>query len=199
MYFQRLAAYLILFLSLSGGFSLAAEAGGAPQIRPLVYLIMAVSSMGKTTQGENLAKRLGVRFYEPDDFLGEANKKKIASGMALTDEDRWPWLDHLHEIIEKHLREGKQAVMACSALKRIYRQRLGIPNPKVQLIYLKGTLEMALANNRKRKGHFAPEQTVRNNFAVLEEPLPEENALVVPIDPTNSDLTFERMVKGLGL
>ena len=170
------------------------------QTRPIVYFIMAVSSMGKTTQGEKLAALLKAPFYEPDDFHTDASKAKMAKGLALTDDDRWPWLDRLRtEVIDKHLKAGTVAVMACSALKREYRKRLGLRDPRIRLIYLKGTLEMALANNRKRKDHFAGEQTVRSNFKILEEPLPDENAVVVMVDPTNTQRTFEHMTDALAL
>ncbi|MBI1859440.1 MAG: gluconokinase [Deltaproteobacteria bacterium] len=174
----------------------------APQKKdaPLIYVIMAVSSLGKSTQGEKLAKQLGVPFYEPDEYHSESNRKKISAGQALTDEDRGPWLDRIRqEVIEKHLREGKGAVVACSALKRKYRQRLGLPHSRIQLVYLKGTLEMALANNRKRQGHFAPEATVSNNFAVLEEPSPDENAVVIEVESLGIEATFNRLVRALHL
>jgi len=187
---MRIRALLPLVLL----FSLTAFAGPSKE-KPLVYLIMAVSSMGKTTQGEKLAAHLKVPFYEPDDFHSEGNKKKMAAGQALTDEDRFPWLDRIkNEVIDKHLKAGTRAVAGCSALKRSYRKRLGIPNPKIQLVYLKGTIEMALANNRKRVGHFASELTVRNNFKILEEPLTEENAIVVPVQEGVEE-TFQSMLK----
>lgn len=183
---------LFYWLVTLGGTALSAE-------QPLIYLIMAASSMGKTTQGEKLAATLKVPFYEPDDYHSEANKKKISAGLELTDDDRGPWLDRLKtEILDKNIAAGKRAVMACSALKKKYRERLGLPNPKIQLIYLKGSLQMALANNRKRKGHFAPEATVYHNFKVLEEPTPEEKAIVVDVSD-DIDVTFNRMVKALDL
>lgn len=167
--------------------------------KPVVYVIMAISSMGKSTQGQKLAQYLGTPFYEPDDFHTPENRAKISSGIPLTDDERWPWLDRMRvEVIEKHLSEQTGAVMANSALRRIYRERLGIPRDGVQLIYLRGSKEMALSHNQSRAAHFAPAQTVLNNLAILEEPLPEENAVVVDVDPRGVEYTFHRILTALG-
>lgn len=172
----------------------------ANRSEPTIYVIMAISSMGKTTQGQMLAELLGIPFYEPDDFHSAENRRKITEGIPLTDEDRWPWLERMRaEVIEKHLSDGTGAVMANSALKRVYRERLGIPSPGVQLVYLKGSRETAILQNQSRGAHFAPMATVLNNLAILEEPTPEENVIVVDVDPRGPDHTFQRLMFALGI
>jgi len=94
--------------------------------RNMVVIIFGVAGAGKTTIGQLLADELGWRFYEGDDFHSQANIEKMREGIPLTDEDRWPWLENLRELIKRCLAAGENAVLACSALKEAYRRRLRV-------------------------------------------------------------------------
>jgi gluconokinase len=140
---------------------------------------MGVSGSGKTTIGAMLAGRFGWRYGEADDFHPLANVEKMHAGIPLTDEDRWPWLRALGAWM------GEQAdptVVTCSALKRKYRELLREDRPDLRLIYLDGSKELISARLAARHGHFFPKQLLESQFADLEPPQEDEDALVVSID-----------------
>jgi len=103
----------------------------------VVVIILGVSGAGKTTLGKLLARELGWAFHEVDDFHSPANVEKMRAGIPLTDEDRWPWLESLRELVKRCLAAGENAILACSALKKAYRQHLRV-NSDVKLVYLRG-------------------------------------------------------------
>ena len=145
-----------------------------------LLLVMGVSGCGKTTVAAGVAKHLGWTLLEGDAFHPPANVAKMASGTPLTDEDRWPWLRGIAAEAACH----DDAVIACSALKRAYRDIL---RPDV-LVYLQGTKDLIAARLKARKDHFMPPALLDSQFATLEPPGPDENPIVVPIDPTPSAL-----------
>jgi len=100
-------------------------------------IIFGVSGAGKTTIAELLARQLGQHFYEADDFHSQANIEKMHRGIPLTDEGRWPWLERLRELIERSVAANESAVLACSALKRAYRECLRVNN-QVKFVFLRG-------------------------------------------------------------
>ena len=102
----------------------------------MVVIIFGVSGAGKTTIGQLLAQELGWRFYEADDFHPRANIEKMRQGVPLTDQDRWPWLESLRELIKRCIAAGEDAVLACSALKKAYRRYLRV-NAEVKLVFLR--------------------------------------------------------------
>ncbi len=130
---------------------------------------MGVTGSGKTTVGTLLAAQLGWEFADADQFHPAANVEKMARGIALTDADREPWLRALHDAIVQWLADGKNVVLACSALKRSYREKLGIGG-EVRLVYLKGSYDLIAARLRERHGHFATEAILAGQFAALQEP-----------------------------
>ena len=137
---------------------------------------MGVSGSGKTTVGKALARKLGWRFIEGDDFHPPANVAKMHSGVPLTDADRWPWLDRIVAEMRRIEAAGENAVIACSALKTAYRDRLA-QGGDVRLVDLKGdaaTIEPRMAHRR----HFMPPSLLPSQFATLEEP---NDAIVVDI------------------
>jgi len=130
---------------------------------------MGPAGSGKTTVGELLAVQLKWEFADADNFHSPANIQKMAHGIPLHDEDRIPWLHSLRDAIQQWDAQNKNVVLACSALKRSYRELLQI-NSNVKLVYLKGSYELFRERLRSRKGHYAGEQILAGQFADLEEP-----------------------------
>ena len=145
---------------------------------------MGVSGSGKTTVAALLAGRLGWDFADGDDFHPEANVQKMKSGTPLTDEDRWPWLQAIADWIAQTKAAGGQAVVACSALRRAYRKVLLDHAADTRLVYLHGDYELIARRQAARHGHFMPTTLLQSQFSTLEEPGPDEGALVVEIDRT---------------
>lgn len=134
------------------------------------YLVMGVSGCGKSTIGEILAKRLGWSFFDADDFHPEANIAKMRAGTPLTDEDRAPWLDRLALLLATETAAGRPLVLACSALRQRYRDRLLRDLQSVEVVYLRGSEELIGSRMQKRTDHFMPAALLRSQFEALEEP-----------------------------
>ena len=143
----------------------------------MVVLLMGVSGCGKTTVGRALAQELGWAFVDADDLHPKANVAKMASGVALTDDDRWPWYDRIAAELRRLAGEGRHVVLACSALKQAYRDRLGAGGD-LRIAYLKGDAATIEARLAARKDHFMPASLLASQFATLEEP---GDAIVVDI------------------
>jgi len=135
----------------------------------MIVIVMGVVGAGKTTVGELLAQQMGWDFADADEFHPASNVEKIRNGIALTDLDREPWLDLLRARIVEWIEQGQSAVLACSALKRIYRDKLDA-GPEVRFVYLKGTGKLIASRLRARRGHFANESILASQLADLEEP-----------------------------
>ncbi len=147
----------------------------------MMVIVMGVCGCGKTTVGRALARELGCEFLDADDFHPPANVSKMANGTALTDDDRWPWLDAIVAAMHEHAGHGRGAVIACSALKEAYRERLrrgGSALDEVRIVYLKGEAEAIAPRLASRSGHFMPAALLASQFAALEEP---RDAIVVDI------------------
>ena len=153
---------------------------------PSVIVVMGVSGSGKSTIASTLAHRLGWVFQDGDWFHPHENIEKMHRGMPLTDEDRWPWLKAIAAWIDK-MRESKQhGVVACSALRRSYRDVLVGKRADVRIVYLEGTPELIVRRLAARTGHFMPTGLLESQFRTLEEPGPDENPLIVSIEPSPS-------------
>lgn len=135
----------------------------------MIVIVMGVTGAGKTTVGQLLASKLDWEFADADDFHPAANVEKMRHGIALSDDDRKPWLERLREAIARWIGEGKNIVLACSALKQSYRQELDV-GPDVRFVYLKGSSQLIADRLRARSGHFAGEAILAGQFADLEEP-----------------------------
>jgi gluconokinase len=160
----------------------------------LIVVVMGVTGSGKTTVGKLLAAEMGWEFADADQFHSAANVEKMARGVALTDADREPWLRTMRDAIVRWLADRKNAVLACSALKRSYREKLGIGG-EVRLVFLKGTYELIASRLKDRHGHFATESILADQFAKLEEP---EEAIVVDVQPSPPEIV-EQIRRRLGL
>ena len=144
---------------------------------------MGVSGCGKTTVAGLLGRRLGWQVAEADDFHSPANIEKMKNGIPLTDEDRWPWLAAIAAWIDKALAADKRGVVACSALKRSYRDVIIGDRRGVRLVYLKGSYELIAARIASRHHEYMPASLLKSQFEALEEPGPDEDPIVVPIEP----------------
>ena len=141
--------------------------------------MIGVSGAGKSEVGQEVAKRLGLKFFDADDFHSADNKDKMHRGVPLTDDDRRDWLRSLHDLLQKELEAGESCVLACSALKRVYRQQQLKNGLKgVYFFYLKVDHEVVARRLRLRKGHFFAKELLDTQFAILEEPGPDEAFIV---------------------
>lgn len=136
----------------------------------MIYVIMGVMGAGKTTIGRKLAKKLGCRFYDGDDYHNEFNKDKMSKGVPLTDKDRAPWIFAIRSIIDLELSLKESAVIACSALKEKYRKTLIQDRKEITLIYLKADIATVEKRLKQRKGGFANPSLLKSQFETLEEP-----------------------------
>lgn len=158
-----------------------------------ITIVMGVSSSGKSTIGAALGRALHAPFLDGDKYHPEANVEKMRAGIALTDEDRWPWLEALAAALKQAADQKKGiAVGACSALKRAYRdfitEKAGEP---VLFVYLDGSREVIGERMAKRNHEYMPTSLLDSQFATLEVPDPSsENVMVVPVtDPVNRIVT----------
>ena len=151
-------------------------------------VVMGVSSSGKSSIGAKLAERIGWRFADGDDFHPEANVEKQRAGQPLTDEDRWPWLQAIADEIDRVTAGGGRLVVACSALKRDYRDLLVHGRHDIRIVYLDGSKALIAERMAKRKGHFMPTTLLDSQFDTLEAPGPGERPITVSIDDDIDDV-----------
>ncbi|CAN7729008.1 gluconokinase [Bradyrhizobium sp. LjRoot220] len=143
---------------------------------------MGVSGSGKSTIADWLAVRMGWRYEDGDKFHPSGNVAKMSAGQPLTDEDRWPWLQAIADEIDRLSGTGQRAVVACSALKRAYRDILVHGRDDVRIIFLNGTQDLIASRLAARKGHFMPPGLLASQFKTLEPPRPDERPITVSID-----------------
>jgi gluconokinase len=156
----------------------------------VIVIVFGVSGAGKTTIGKLLAEQLGWRFLEADDFHPRGNIEKMRSGCPLIDEDRWPWLERLRERITRALAAKENAVLACSALKRGYRECLRVSDD-VKVVFLRGDYQLIEDQLRRRRGHFMNPDLLRSQFTDLEEPEADEDVLTIELGRTPHELVEE--------
>jgi carbohydrate kinase (thermoresistant glucokinase family) len=164
----------------------------------VVLVIMGVSGAGKSTVGTLLAERLGWTFEEGDHLHPLANVEKMAAGIPLTDEDRWPWLARIADWIDGQLDTGSNGVITCSALKHSYRALINRRGSGVEFVYLavsKSDLEERVTH---RDGHFMPASLLDSQLETLEPPTETEPAIRVDAGP-DATLVVDRLLRDLGL
>lgn len=144
----------------------------------MTLIVFGVTGAGKTSIGQRLARQLGWTFHDADDFHSPANVEKMRRGVPLTDDDRWPWLDRLRQLIADAQGRGEQVVLACSALKRTYRERLAA-GLEVTFVYLEADRTVIAARLRQRENHFMNPELLTSQFEALEQPASSENVVVV--------------------
>jgi len=141
-------------------------------------VMIGVSGSGKSEVGQEVATRLGFKFFDADDFHSAANKDKMHRGIPLTDDDRRDWLKSLHDALQKELEAAESCVLACSALKRVYREQLRAGLKGVYFFYLKVDHDVVANRLQMRKGHFFAKELLDTQFAILEPPGPDEAFVV---------------------
>lgn len=158
------------------------------------FIIMGVSGCGKSSVGQSLASHLGWDFFDADDFHPPENVAKMAGGIPLNDSDRAPWLDSLNELISSSLKADKPGVLACSALKERYRQRLLEGNDGVKIVYLKGSYDLIWSRMSARKEHYMKPYMLKSQFEALEEPM---NAYTIDISQS-IDAIVQEILENMG-
>jgi gluconokinase len=136
----------------------------------VIVILMGVTGCGKTTVGALLAKDCGWPFHDADDFHPAANVAKMKSGAPLADADRWPWLQRLNDLLLDSERQGRSLVLACSALKQAYRDRLARGCAAARFVFLDGEPELMRARLAARRGHYMNPKLLASQFAILERP-----------------------------
>jgi gluconokinase len=134
----------------------------------MIAVVMGICGCGKTSVGKAIAARLGWRFIEGDDLHPAANRAKMASGTPLTDEDRWPWLDRIAAELRAIDQAGGSAVVACSALRQVYRDRLRQCGADVRFLHLTGDVDVIRQRLASRRGHYMPLELLESQLATLE-------------------------------
>jgi gluconokinase len=164
---------------------------------PCAVIVMGVSGSGKSTIASRLAERLDWTFEDGDRFHPASNVAKMKAGHPLTDEDRWPWLQAIADEIDKVCRGRGHVVIACSALKRAYRDLLVHGRDDVRIVFLNGTQALIADRLAQRKNHFMPPGLLDSQFETLEPPDADENPVTVSIDAT-VEAIVENVVRQLG-
>jgi gluconokinase len=147
----------------------------------MVIILIGVAGSGKTTVGRILAARLRCEFHDSDDLHPPQNREKMSRSIALSDEDRWPWLHAVRDLVQQRLLQNRCEVIACSALKQSYRDLLVVDPAKVKVVYLKGSQMLIAQRLARRAGHFFDQRLLQSQFDALEEP---KDAIVVDISDT---------------
>jgi len=155
----------------------------------MIVIIMGVTGVGKSTVGQLLAQSTGWPLYDADDYHSPANVEKMRAGIPLTDDDRWPWLDRLNALLRAADSKQESAILACSALKQKYRDRLQKELGNVRWVHLKGDIELIRARLKQRRGHYMNPALLQSQFDALEPP---GDAIV--IDVSDSPATLARRV-----
>jgi gluconokinase len=169
-----------------------------PGETPCALVIMGVSGSGKSTIADKLAKKLSWIYEDGDRFHPASNVAKMSAGHPLTDEDRWPWLQAIADEIDRVCKAGQHAVIACSALKRAYRDVLVHGRSDVRVVFLNGTKDLVANRLAQRKGHFMPPGLLDSQFNTLEPPDAGENAVTASID-ASVEAVVDDIMRQLGL
>jgi gluconokinase len=163
-----------------------------------LIVVMGVSGSGKTTVARGIADAMGWEFAEGDDFHSAANVAKMAAGHPLTDEDRWPWLRSIGAWLTEHEKAGRNAVVTCSALRRVYRDLLRDGRPDVRFCHVEADAALIKDRIERRTGHYMPPSLLPSQLATLEPLQPDEPGVVVSAEG-KADGILERALQALGL
>lgn len=156
-------------------------------------VVMGPSGVGKTTVAQMLAERLDWTFAEADEFHPKANIDKMSAGIPLTDEDRWPWLDLLRDWMTDHATRGESTVVTCSALKKVYRDKLRESGARVRFLELVATRELVMSRLPKRQGHYMPVSLLDSQFETLEPLTEDEDGVKVSVESDPEQIVDEAL------
>ena len=161
------------------------------------FILMGVSSTGKTSVGTEVAHRLGIKLIDGDDLHPRANIIKMGEGHPLNDEDRAPWLERIRDAAFSLEHKSEVGIIVCSALKKKYRDQIRDGNSNVRFLFLHGSYDVILERMRQRKGHYMKESMLKSQFETLEVPGADEPD-VIPIDINAPfDEVVERCIQAL--
>jgi gluconokinase len=163
----------------------------------VILIVAGASGSGKTTVGVLLAERLHWPFADADGFHPEANLAKMRAGIALTDEDRWPWLRAIADWMDARIAADQSAVATCSALKRSYRDLLLCGRPEATMVFLEAGREELLLRLSTRQGHFFPRQLLDSQLADMEPPEADEHVLTVQADEAGAAQITDKVISML--
>ena len=161
----------------------------------MIVIVMGVTGVGKTTVGQLLAEKTGWPLYDADDYHSPASVEKMRAGIPLTDDDRWPWLDRLNALLRAADGRAESAILACSALKQRYRDRLQQGLQSVRWVHLKGDLELIQSRLQQRTGHYMNPTLLQSQFDALEPP---RDAVIVDVGDEPAALA-QRVLASLGI
>lgn len=153
----------------------------------MILIVMGVAGSGKTTVGALYAQRHECVFMDADDYHSPDNIAKMRQGTPLQDEDRWPWLDRMNQLLKQAAQKGESVVLACSALKQRYRDRLALDLVDVRWVYLKGDFDVIRTRLEARKGHYMKAGLLESQFAALEAPI---DAIELDVAPSPQDIVI---------
>jgi gluconokinase len=159
---------------------------------PSAIIVMGISGAGKTTVGKALAAKLGLGFIDGDDLHPPSNIAKMRGGLALNDADRWPWLRTIAAAIDQAAASRTPVIIACSALKRSYRDFLKRGRVDIKLVFLTASRDILAHRMEKRVGHFMPVTLLDSQLLALEMPAPDEDIIQV-----ETEESVERAVKSI--
>lgn len=163
---------------------------------PLAIVVMGVSGSGKTLVGKAVAQALDLAFIEGDHLHPKANVEKMSKGIPLTDGDRFPWLDKIGEQIAASFEAGEGVIVSCSALRKIYRDRLrAFANGHLMFMFLRGSEEVLAPRMAARTGHFMPPSLLKSQLATLEEPSEEEGVITIDITGTTAEVVDDAIAR----
>jgi gluconokinase len=160
-----------------------------------LVVVMGVSGSGKTTVGRGIATAMGWDYAEGDDFHSAENVAKMASGVPLTDEDRWPWLRAIGDWLDEHERAGRSAVVTCSALRRVYRDLLREGRDEVRFCHVHVDTDLIKSRLEHRQGHYMPPSLLPSQLATLEPLQPDEPGVVVSATPAPDEIVQDALRK----
>ena len=162
---------------------------------PPLVVVMGVSGSGKTTIGTLVAHELGVEFIDGERLPPLENVRKMAAGTPLDDDDRWPWLEIVGRTLHEHGERREGLVVACSALKRVYRERIRSQAPSALFLHLDGTVEVLTRRIEGRSGHFMPAALLESQIETLEPLAQEEGGYVLNIDQPVADMVDDAVTR----
>lgn len=155
-------------------------------------ILMGVSGSGKTVIGKALAPEINAEFIDGDNLHSQRNVDKMAAGIPLTDDDRLDWLQLIAKVGREHVANGTSCIIACSALKKAYRDLLRIDNATIRFVYLKGSFDLIHDRIVKRSHQYMPSSLLKSQFETLEEPqADEQDVITVSIDQSISEIISE--------